>query len=190
LKAFFAALDSTRIIIIASFVGSIVMGVLVYVQRQKLEELERQVGPQGVQRTVVQIQSRALELANLQRIADRETLRQRDDPERYVREAAAHEHVNIGDVDSRPNSERIDTRRGHVDRIITVQPPRGTNRTYTRAQISNFLFKLEADSRRIRVTRIQIRPETTGGRTRPHEVASDRWTFDVDITIRDRVEPR
>ncbi len=177
----FRSLNSTRIIIIGSFIGALTMGGLVYAQKQKLAELDERLRPSGAPQLVAELQTRALELANLQRLADREQFKQRDDAEYYMRSVASHNYVNIGTVDTvRSDNER---RQGAIDTIITIKPPRGGKNAYTRDQISNFLYKLEADSRRVRVTRIAIRPES-GQRARPHEVGGDRWTFDIDATIR------
>jgi len=176
-----ANLNSTRVIILGSFLGAAVMGGLVYAQKLEVAELDEQLSPRGVPKLVTELQTSALELANLQRLADREQFKQRDDAETYARAIAGNQYVNIGQIDTkRSDNERV---RGAIDSVISLTPPKGGKTAYTRDQISNFLYKLEADSRRVRVTRVLMRKDPAD-KSKPHEVGADRWTFDVDITIR------
>ena len=54
-----------------------------------------------------------------------------------------------------------------------------------RASIANFLFTLEQDSRRVKVTSIRIDPFA---KLKPGELGGDEWTFEAEITSRRKIE--
>jgi hypothetical protein len=95
--------------------------------------------------------------------------------------------VDIGENDKTPSEVPVD--RGNIiDKKIMIKPV-PSDRTFPRSKISNLLYKLETDSRRIRVTHVKI---ALGGKPLPklHEVPEENnWTFEAQITSRQRKSP-
>ena len=73
--------------------------------------------------------------------------------------------------------------KGIVDKKINIRPD-NRERTFARTTIANFLYTLEAQSRRVKVTMITI--ENSDRRVKNHEIPKDQWTFLADITSRQR----
>ena len=62
--------------------------------------------------------------------------------------------------------------------------PFNKNKRLTRSRIGNFFYKLEADSRRVKVTSIKLTPFK---KIKPGEVGEDVWTFECAITSRSQI---
>jgi hypothetical protein len=107
---------------------------------------------------------------------------QQTSPESYIRSVASADRVDIGDVQINPRQSQI--ARDVVDRTWQIKPD--PSRSYHRSQIANFLYKLEADSRRIKVTDIRI--EKAQKRLKPYEIPDDEWTFEATVTSRQKGE--
>jgi hypothetical protein len=184
-KSLLQSLDATRLMILGSFIGALVMGGLVLLhQRPLLEELDQQLDS-DVKLLGRTVQSKAFQLAELQRQAGREQFKGEDHAETYIRQIASHEEVQVGQVDVTPAPDLFPAP-GIRDRRYSIRPPRGQDRSFRRDNLGNFLYRLEADSRRVRVTSIRISPH--GRAPRPHEVTSDRWDFQFEITTREKVD--
>lgn len=178
---FFRNLNFPRGVILVSLLASCGLGWLVYQRTQQLEEIQRDL--ELVPGLVQDIQKLGIELNNYQEIASGEILKGEDyDAETYIREIAADENVNVGQVKTTPSLKS--PYRDVVDRIYKIQPD-GRNPHYTRLQIGNFLYKLEADSRRVRVTSLKLTPSS---KLKPGEIGDDNWTFEAAITTRDKEE--
>jgi len=59
-------------------------------------------------------------------------------------------------------------------------------RTFQRLRIANFLYTLEYDSRRVKVTDMKL--EIAEKKPKPHEVPADEWFFDAEVTSRQRAD--
>ncbi len=185
MKSLTKSLDATRLMILGSFLGALVMGGLVFFhQRPLMAQLDRQLENEVLVlgRTV---QTKGVQLAELQRQASREQFKGEDHAETYIRQIASHEDVQVGQVNVNPAPDLFPAA-GIRDRRYSITPPRGQDRSFRRDSLGNFLYRLEADSRRVRVTRIRISPH--GRAPRPHEVASDRWDFEFEITTREKLD--
>jgi len=172
------SLTFPRMMILASFVGSLVAGYLVWNKSQELEQLEldKIMAP-----TVVKsIQTKAVELDQLLSALNREGLKGDiiNDMETYIREKANDPKINIGQVDLSPS--RTEPDKGIEDIKYKIRPKEKTQRA-RRGSIANFLYKLEQDSRRVKVTSIRIDPYE---KLKPGELGGDTWTFEAEITSR------
>ena len=172
------SLTFPRMMILASFVGSLVAGYLVWNKSQELEQLEldKMMAP-----TVVKsIQMKAVELDQLLSALNREGLKGDiiNDMETYIREKANDPKINIGQVDLSPS--RTEPDKGIEDIKYKIRPKEKTQRA-RRGSIANFLYKLEQDSRRVKVTSIRIDPYE---KLKPGELGGDTWTFEAEITSR------
>jgi hypothetical protein len=76
--------------------------------------------------------------------------------------------------------------KGVVDKKYNIRPD-NRERTFVRTTIANFLWTLEQQSRRVKVTNIKI--ENADKRVKPQEIPNDKWTFEAEITSRQRSGP-
>jgi len=178
----FAQLNFSRVVILLSFVGSAVLGYLVYEQRNELSELDSvlRITP----KSVVGLQEKALQLLELENQVASDGLGGQADPEDYIRSASQNSSVRVGLVDIDPLAN-FEPAKGIVDKRYKIEPARAANKSYSLDQIANFMYLLEQSSRRVRVTNVDIKPETPR-RLKPHEVLPDAWTFELQITTRER----
>lgn len=176
MKRFFAAMTFPRWVIVISLLGSCVLGWLVWQRTQRLAAVEGELA--RVKPLVQKIQENAWRLDTLQKAADKEGLKGESDPELYIRRVAQQDNVNIGQVVITPRTTTPE--RDVEDRHYGIRPNNRTER-FSRGHIGNFLYKLEADSRRVKVTDLKITPVD---RVRPGEIGADAWTFEATITSR------
>jgi len=175
-KSFFAGMNFPRAIILIGLLSSIGLGWMLYQNRMRLNEvhLELRRAPDLIK----EIQELGVTLNKRLELKAKEGLTINDDPEFYIRKIAAMDKVQIGDV----NITRRESTpsRGIVDRNFRIRPDK-KDRPYNRAQISNFLYQLEFESRRVRVTSLKLEPID---RVKAGETGADRWTFETEITTR------
>ncbi len=183
MKNFLRNMTFPRGVILVSLVASLGLGVLVFQRKTRLREIEGEL--LGVPNLVKEIQQLGIEYTNLKQIASGEIVRgEQLDIETYIRQQAADKMVEIGQVDITPSAPRAFTG-GVEDRVFKIKPA-NTNQRYQRSRIGNFLYKLEADSRRVKVTNLKLTPANK--RLKSGEVGDDLWTFEAAITVRTKVE--
>jgi len=175
-------LNFPRLVILFGLLGSAVLGYFVYERTEELETIETDL--RRAPKVVNEIQSRALELNALQHKAQNDKFKGIDAAETYVREICADPKVGIGQVLTTRNDRS--PVRGVRDDIIRIQPAT-KDRPYTRDRLGNFLYKLEAESQRVRVTQFTLEPVS---RIKPGEIGDDRWTFTAELTSRTRTEDK
>lgn len=200
MKSFFQNFNLARGIILASVVGSVGLGVLGYMQQSKVSELQaafekrgdRKVGggtyeENDVTKLAREIESLGRRLDQLGKAQRAEGFSEQEGLQLYAQKALDADGVEIGENDKIPSETPVD--RGNIiDKKIMIKPV-PADRTFPRSKISNLLYKLETDSRRIRVTHIKIE---AGGKPKPklHEVPEENnWTFEAQITSRQRKTP-
>lgn len=178
--SFFQRMSFPRIVILVCGLGSLVFGVLVYQRTTRLAEVHAELGK--VKDVVREIQTDAYRLADLQRSASAEKFKGQDEPETYIRQVAADGNINMGQVQI--TSSTKSPARGIEDRVYKITPAEKTQR-FTLGQIGNFLYKLEADSRRVRVTYFKLQPFE---KVTPGQVGKDAWNFEAELTTRSKDE--
>jgi hypothetical protein len=89
-------------------------------------------------------------------------------------------NVSLGRIDI--FTSEANNKSGYTDQKFRVKP-KDPNEEYQRFQIANFLYTLEADSNRVRVTSLDIK---VPGRPDPETIPNDRWTFDCELTVREK----
>jgi len=169
-----------RIVILLCSLGSLAFGVLVYLRTTRLAEVHNELVT--VKSVVRDIQTDAYRLAELQKAAGAENFKSQDEPETYIRKIAADDHINVGTVDIAPSTKN--PARGIEDNIYKITP-REKSQRFTLGQVGNFLYKLEAESRRVRVTQLKLTPYE---KVTPGQVGKDAWTFEAELTTRTKVE--
>jgi hypothetical protein len=183
MKEFFATMTFPRGVILVSLLASIGLGVLVYKRRTRLAEIERELA--ATPKVIKEIQQLGIEFTNLKEVAGGEIVRGEDiDFETYIRQQAGDKMVEIGQVDTTPSPPR-NYQAGVEDHVFKIKPANATQR-FQRSRIGNFLYKLEADSRRVKVTSLKLTPSNK--RLKPGEIGDDLWTFEASITVRSKSE--
>jgi hypothetical protein len=171
-------LNLARVIMLLALVGSLALGWFGWARQRQVAEMERSLGSR-VKTLARDVERLAQQHTTLSREANRFGLQAQDDPETYIRKIAAAQFVEIGDVELTPRVVQTSVR-GVEDRTWAIRP--NPPRAFQRSQIANLLYKLEADSRRVVVTDIQI--DQADKRLKPHEVPEDRWMFEATLTSR------
>ena len=177
---YLSKLNFPRGVILVSLLASTGLGYLVWARANRLAEIRVELDK--VKGLCREIQELGVQLDQLQRAKRREGLTGQDDPETYIRSIAAHERVGIGQLRTTPSVKS--PFRDVEDRIYKIQPA-NKNQRYSRSQIGNFLYQLEAESRRVKVTSLKLTPFK---KIKQGEIGDDVWTFDAAITSRSKVE--
>lgn len=180
MKGLLGKLSFPRAVILFCTIGSMGLGVLVYLRSQRLAEVLAEL--RAVPQIVRDIQTDAYRLSELQASASAEKFKAQSEPESYIRSIAVNERIGMGQIDIVKSTKS--PARGIEDNIYKMTPQTKSQR-YTRGQIGNFLFTLEDDSRRVKVTRIKLTPYE---KVSPGEVGKDLWNFEADLTTRTKLE--
>lgn len=169
--------------IVLLVLGSAYLGWMAYGQRQTLNTLRANLAQGGlVPKTVAEIQQSA-ELYTLykDRGASDALLKGGEDMLSYINQIASHQHVNVGRVDIDPARES-DIGKDVSERTYRVTP-NDQKATFGRLNIANFLFKLEEDSPRVKVTQIEIKPKDN---PKVGERPQDEWQLKLSVSKRSR----
>jgi hypothetical protein len=185
IKSFFASMNLARWIMVLGGVGAVALaanGWRLYSQRQELDQALRKGGK--VEQTINRIQYLGKLVTKLQADADREGLTgMQADPSSYFRALAAHEKVRLGSVDIRAESPQ-EVYRGTQDFVYSIKP--ASDKGYARDKIMNYLYMVEQQSRRLKVTQIQMTPEQR--QQKEWEVGNDLWKWNLQVTSRTKEE--
>jgi hypothetical protein len=180
LREFFGSMNSARWIIVVGVLGSIglaVNGWRLYDQRSALQAQLVQEVPERAQN----IQFLGRLFSKLQADAEREGFVTQDKPDLYFRGIATHETVKLGQIDvdpAQPRSYYKDTQ----DLTYTLRPQVSkADEGFPRDRLANFMFKIEQESGRVRVTRIRLDPAQ---RLKAWETSDDRWKWEIAATSR------
>ena len=169
-----------RIMIVLLVLGSGFLGWTAYKQDQRLDYLRKALAKGGlVPKTAANIQQNSENYAMYKDRAASDGLKDAD-PGVYIQSAASNPNVNIGRVDYTPGSKEHS--RGIVDRTFRIEP-NDRKAQFPRLNIANFLYKLEEDSRRVKVTMVDLSPSTKVGEG---ERPQDLWKLTAEISIRER----
>jgi hypothetical protein len=169
-----------RIMIVLLVLGSGFLGWTAYKQHQRIQFLRAALAPNGiVPKTVASIQQNAEEYALYKDRAASDQLKDQD-PASYIRGLAGHPNINIGRLElDRTEDEPA---RG-INQLNYRIEPNDSKTTFDRRNIANFLYKLEEDSRRVKVTYIEMNPATKIDEgARPQ----DTWRMKATISMRER----
>ncbi len=180
MKSFLGRMSFPRAVILFCSLGSLTLGVLVYLRSQRLDEVHNEL--KRVKDVVREIQTDAYRLDDLQASASTEKFKAQEELESYIRAVAGEDNIKMGQLDlsSMPRTPA----RGILDKIYKIAPATKAQH-YVRGYIGNFLYRLEKDSRRVKVTRLKLTPFD---KAVPGEIGKDRWVFEADLTTRTKVE--
>jgi hypothetical protein len=181
----FASFNLARWIILLSLVGSCALGYTGWLFNQQRVELEDSLRPGGeVEKLATQTQSLSLQHSKLMSQYEREGFLTQKDPSSYVRRIAVDGSVAMGGVQIGREQQGFPAT-GVVDKTYSLDPE-DRERGVERLNLANFLWKLENESGRVRVTRISMSPAQKN--LKEHELSNDRWLWSADITSRQKTE--
>lgn len=180
MRQFFARLNFPRAVILLCLTGSLVLGWLVFQRTRRLAEVKGELAQ--VPELLRDIQTKAYRLDDLQALQNTEKFRGQQNAETYIRDKGADDLANMGQLDITPQVRP--SLAGVVDRVYKIKPSSKT-RDYGRSNIGNFLYMLEKDSHRVKVTSITLTPAK---KIKPGEIGDDRWTFEAEVMSRSKVE--
>ena len=175
MKDFFGNMNFPRAVIIVSLLASAVLGYFVRERTDRLAQIHEEL--RRVPELVKSIQQLGITHTQYQEAAAGKAGVSDNDYDPYIRRIAADDLVGIGQVQIDPSKKKS---KDTEDRIYKIKPAQ-KNQKYYRAKIGNFLYKLETDSRRVKVTRFKLTPHK---KLKPGDVGNDQWTFEATITSR------
>jgi len=182
MKSFFASMNLARAILPLSVIGSIALAAFGWSRSRRLTELRehRDVNMPRLAEQVVALGHRHTQLTQAR---TGENLQGETNLQSYIYKIAGMDRVEVGNLDMTPS--RAQPSKGVEDEKYRIKPAE-RERSFKRSTIANFLFSLEQQSRRVKVTDIKI--EVAQKRLKPHEIPDDSWTFEAEVTSRQRVE--
>ena len=179
---FFKNLNFPRSVILLSAIASIVLGWFVYKGNERLSEIASE--EREAPKLVKQIHQLGFSVDGLSALRSNEGLiGVLDDVELYVRQKAKEPAIAIGDIQVSP-STRPASIPGVEDVIYTLRPS-DREADFSRHALGNFLYKLDTDSNRLVVTKVELTPSQ---RLRASEIGNDRWQYVIEITARQRMD--
>jgi hypothetical protein len=184
----FSHLTLSRAIILGSFLGSAVVGYLLYREQERLGNYQAAID--AAPKLVPVLVNKAQELEDLMKATAREEFGTSVNAlETYIYERAADPKVHLGQVDiSKPIEQVIASARdgnpGVRDLVYKISPASSAKGEYTRGEISNFIYLLEQDSRRVKVTGLTMTPTDKGPKL--DKFLSDRWKYDIELRVREK----
>ena len=184
MKAFFKSLNLARGIILASLLGAVVLLWMGWRNASRLAELKQNYFT-DVSKLATQLAQLARRHSQLSDNLKGENLQSKAEIQSYIYRIGGMERVEIGNLNLTPSAPDPFTK-GIVDKKVDIRPD-NRERTFARTTIANFLFTLEQQSRRVKVTMIKI--ENGEKRVKPTEVPNEKWTFEAEVTSRQRSEP-
>ena len=181
MKSFLASMNLARWIILLSLLASIGLGVLGYSLHKERVMLEGALEV-DVPKRAQDIQVLARMCSKLNEEFMREGLVGQTNPEEYIRNLAINSNVALGSV--RINASQGEPAKGVVDRKYKIEPQEA-KAAHQRDRIANFMWLLEDQSRRVRVTNIRLDQH---GKFEPWEPSDDRWEWEIEVTSRQKRE--
>lgn len=174
-----------RIMIVLLLAGSAVLGWLGYQQQKVIDRYEAAVQEGGEVETLAEdILKRGFQYTAYKERSAKEGVKGNgaDSVQTYVYEIARRRAVLWGNPTiSKPRT--TGNLKGYSDTNYAVSS-KEKGVAFERAQIANFFYLIEQESRKMRVTSLDVRCAST--KTKPHEIPEDRWTADFTLCVRER----
>ena len=173
-----------RVMIVLLLLGSGVVGWLVWERQQEIQSYEAAMAEGGeVELNMVKIVNRARAWTrDNKRLSDEGIKGSLDDEESvpgYIRGIAQDGYVRWGGVTiGKPKAK--DNLKGYDDVVYTVKQS-DKDDTIARGKIANMFYKLETQSRKLKVTDIEIR---LADNVKDEMVPEDLYNVDFEVTVR------
>lgn len=184
--SFFRDMNLERWVILLALLAALGFGgVGFFKYRAERVELEQALETR-VPKLAYEVQVKAQRYSKLYKDADLSGLGSGSStPESFIRDLAANERTRLGQIDFASPTEAT-PRKGVKDVKFAFYPP-GRNKAFGRQNIANFLYLIESENRRLRVTRVKLDIEPKS--LKPHEMPpgdADKWRWEADVTVRQK----
>lgn len=182
-----------RIMIVALLIGSAVLGWMAWEQHNEIKRYEEALQPNGyVEKTVERIQKKAFQYTQYKERSETEGVKGGGDSgsiAKYVRERAQDRNVLWGGVSIGAAKEKGATvgKKSYMDTSYKVTPQE-KDQAFDRHRIANFFYLLEKDSRKLKITEVEIK--TAGKAPRPEDIPQDLYDVEFTLTVRDRTDSK
>jgi hypothetical protein len=178
----FANMNLARTIILMSLLGSAFLAWKGWHSHKELVEL-RTALTASVPKLVADIQELSEVHTKLMRDKEGDKFLSQATPELYIRQVGDKPNLKMGDMTLDPRKDY--PVKGLIDQKYRIVPDK-REREFSRGKIALFLYYLEAESRRIKVTDAEF--ILSDSKTKPHELPRDSWTFTAEVTSRQKEE--
>lgn len=178
---YFTNVSMARWIVLLSLVLSMALGAIGYWLHRERTRLEDELTGR-IPSTAFEIQVAARRHTQLYQEFQREGLKGQSNPDEYIRVLARDVKVQLGGVEIKaasPGSPAKDV----VDRRYTIQP-QDSKAGHKRDRLANYMWLLEQQSRRVRVTHVRLDPLE---KHQPWEIGSDVWSWEIEVTSRQKL---
>lgn len=181
-----------RIMIVALLLGSIFLGWRAWNQNAEIKRYEEALAPGGlVEDTVEDIQRMAYQYTQYKERSATEGVKGSADESsiaEYLRGHAQGSKVQWGGVKIGAAKGRTTTvkKKQYKDTTYKVTPQE-KDQTYDRHRIANYFYLVEKESRKLKITDIDIK---VAGKTLPHEIPNDAYDVDYSVTTRERMDKK
>jgi hypothetical protein len=182
--SFFQNMNLARGIMLGALATSAVLAFVGWKQHGELQEL-RADRDRNFPTLVPQLMSSGRKHTQLAKNLDKEGLKGQTNLMSYAVSAASAANVEIGNIDPTASKDTNVGVKGIVDQKLSIKP-QDPKRSYPRTRIANYLYTLESESRRVKVTDLEI--SLANPKVQRQEVPEDGWTFQAEITSRQRVD--
>jgi len=183
MRSFFQSMNLARWLILLSLVGSLAL-LWTGLRRGSQLSLMRQHLDTDMPKLAKQLVDLSRRHSQLSATAQGSEFQGEANLQSYIRKVGGMERVEVGDVNLTNSDPSVS--KGVVDKKSRIQST-NRDRTFRRSTIANFLYSLEHESHRVKVTEIKI--ETAEKRLKASEIPEDMWTFEAEVTSRQRQEP-
>jgi len=178
-------MNLARVIMIVSVVLSLALGLYGWQQQSELSERKDELTKRAPE-LVKQLQDAGRKHTQLSKNRTLENLGAGQDNLRtYANKQGLADRVDIGDLEMTMSNDKNTGLPGVEDKKLRIKP-QDPKKDFSRTKIANFFYKLEESSKRVRITDLEITLLDT--RVKKHEVPEDKWTYECEITSRQRIE--
>ena len=182
MKSFFQSMNLARAMILLSVVGALVLAWTGWRSSARIEEMRR-----NYETDMPKLATQLVELARkhsmLTDSKKGENLQGEADLQSYIYKIAGMDKVEVGNMNLTQSEDPFS--KGVVDKKIVIRPD-NRERTFRRTTLANFLYTLEQQSRRVKVSMVKI--EAADRRLKPEGIPDDLWTFEAEVISRQRLD--
>ena len=182
MKSFFQSMNLARAMILLSILGALVLAWTGLRFATRVQDMRRNFDT-DMPKLATQLVELARKHSQLTDSKKGENLQGEADLQSYIYKIAGMDKVEVGNMNLNPNDDPFS--KGVVDKKITIRPD-NRERTFRRTTLANFLYTLEQQSRRVKVTMIKI--EAADRRLKPEAIPEDLWSFEAEVISRQRVD--
>ena len=182
MKSFFQSMNLARAMILLSVLGALVLGWTGWRSSARVEEMQRNYET-DMPRLATQLVELARKHSQLSDSKKGENLQGEADLQSYIYKIAGMDRVEVGNMNLFPSEDPYT--KGVFDKKIAIKPD-NRERTFRRTTLANFLYTLEQQSRRVKVSMVKM--EVADRRLKPDALPEDLWTFEAEVISRQRVD--